>query len=448
MHLETAAEKSKASFMKKDNNGLPVTTSSDTVITAVNHFVNQIMSSGKGAGAILPAAEANQDNFLLQCYAAIFYLYPQDAISTAKATSYLTRAETLLQNANQRERMLYQATVAWQKLNYELAITLLTAITDIWPRDCLAAKVAEWMFYCTGQRYQAHRFLRMCQNMAEQNKNNNHFMAIHSFALELSGERESAYKLAMEALNIDALTPWAHHTLTHVYLLTAEFDKGITALESFRPLWQNILPSLRCHNTWHLSLLYLALLNEAKTEQLFLNDIWGHQPNSVLEQVDAIALLWRMEMAGMPQDKKWPDIVSHLHQNPLDHYMPFNNAHLIYALARTNDQKRITEVMKHLQSYADAQVGEIYKVWHHIALPLLQSCVAFANQDYKFACELMDPIMADVFCIGGSDAQDELFLQTYCLSLARSGQLTRAKNFFNQYLHHYEKTSLAKYWFS
>lgn len=435
--------------MKKDKNGLPVTTNSDEVILAVDHFVDQIMSSGTDAMPILDAATANPDNLLLQCYAAIFYLYAQEDKYTAKATSILKNSEYLLKQSNQREQLFYQAITAWEKLNYELAITLLIAITEIWPRDCLAAKIAEWLFYCTGQRYQAKRFLRMCENMAKQNKNNNHFMAIHSFALELSGKIEEAYKLAMQAIDIQKLTPWAHHTLTHVYLMTGKFDQGILVLEEFKPLWKNILQPLRCHNTWHIALLYLGLLNKEKAENIFHNDIWGFQPESILEQIDAISLLWRMEMAGMPQDKKWLDIVSHLSNHPLDHYMPFNNAHLIYALARVNDKKRIAEVMQELKSYAKSQVGETHKLWHDIATPLLQGCVAFAEQDYQRATTLLDPIMAgDVFAVGGSDAQDELFVQTYYVGLVKSGQLNKAKNYFNTYLSHYENSPLANYWLS
>ncbi len=58
------------------------------------------------------------------------------------------------------------------------------------------------------------------------------------------------------------------------------------------------------------------------------------------------------------------------------------------------------------------------------------------------------PVIEKCFRLGGSDAQDELFLQTYLLSLLAIKKETEALDFFNMYLAHYTNTNLASYWFS
>lgn len=44
--------------------------------------------------------------------------------------------------------------------------------------------------------------------------------------------------------------------------------------------------------------------------------------------------------------------------------------------------------------------------------------------------------------------QDELFTQTYLLSLLRTQQKDKAHQFFSKHLSHYQNTPLAELWFN
>lgn len=432
--------------MKKDCFGLTVTTESDIAIDVINHFSQQLMCSGKHADAVLIAATQHPDNILIQCFAAAYNLFIQETASFSQASAYLQAAEKLLPIASQREQIFYQAICAWHKLDYELALTLLIAQTELWQRDCVAAKIAEWLFYCTGQKHQAKRFLKMCKKMRAHQRNNNHFMAIDAFALELNRKFDRSYTTAMQALDIDVATPWAHHALSHVFLMTNRVEAGITALEKFQPSWEDILPPLKGHNTWHLGLFYLANRDEQKVKKTYNEIIQLNLPEIMPQQIDSISLLWRMDMAGISQNENWEKIIPHLGQHPFQHFMPFNNAHCIYALARAQNITLATEVIKIIEQYAATQSGEKRRLWHTITHPLLRGCVAFAQQQYREASDLLQPVIENVFCVGGSDAQDELFLQTYFLSLRKSGQHKAATRFFKKYLAHYKNTALGDYW--
>lgn len=430
-----------------DSQDLTVSTPSPDALKATNHFIHQLLSSGNRAGDIVTAVQAHPSDLLLQCYTAAFYLYAQDNQLTAKAKVHLSEAEKLLSRGNEREVMLFQAIQAWSELNYEKSTTLFITITEIWPQDCVAGKLAEWLFYCTGQAYHAKRFLNMCDNMSSANRDNSHFLAIHAFALELNKRYEEAYSLATRAIEIEPITPWAHHALSHVYLMTGRIQEGITALEIFKPLWRNTLPSLSVHNTWHLGLFYIANRDKEKAIQLYQDDLWGTLPDMVGEQIDAISFLWRLDMAGISHDKAWADIILHLQDHARDHYMPFNNAHYIYALIRSSNYQEAGRAIHELEKYALDLSGDQFRMWHTITKPLLYGVAAFARGDYKDACGLLSPIMDEVFCVGGSDAQDELFVQTYYLSLLYSGHVQEASRYFDEHLSHYRDTALYEYWF-
>lgn len=433
----------------KTARGLAVTTDSTQAIGDIDYFHQQIVSSGKSADAVLEAAKNHVDNLLIQTYAAAFYLYGQEHTATNNATAYLLQAEKCLRTANLREKLTYQAVRAWQRLDYECAISLFTSIAALFPRDTLAIKFAEWLFYCSGQAFQAKRFLALCEKSAPENQDESHFLAIHSFALELCGHYSQAKVMAERAIDMDLLTPWAHHTLAHVYLLQNDISSGISCLRKLQPSWDKILPLLKGHNSWHLALFYLANRKKTETIELFNSSIFGIWPDTVLEQLDAISLLWRLDMAGFPQDDLFKEIAGHLNQHPYEQYTGFNSIHFLYCLARIDDEKAINRALETMITYAKAlQPGYAQNLWHNVTLPFCKGILAFVRKDYHASCDMLAPIITDCFQMGGSDAQDELFLQTYLLSLLRSKRQVEAEQFFAKYLSHYKNTPLAEYWFT
>ncbi|WP_392536389.1 tetratricopeptide repeat protein [Legionella sp. 227] len=430
------------------NRGLAVTTESVQVIESINHFHHQILGAGKEPHFILDAVKNHPDNLLLQVYAAAFYLYGQTDSATVLAKEHLLHAEKLLPTANLREKLTYQAVKAWMNLEYESALTILASLTALYPRDTLAAKFAEWLFYCAGQAYNSHNYLAFCERIAAHNQDESHFIAMHSFAAELSGHVTAAQQLAEQALTMEPITPWAHHTLAHTYLNTNNIAKGIEALETFRGSWDEISSLLRGHNSWHLALFYMALRQADKVMDLY-PVIFGLSPEIITEQIDAISLLWRLDMAGLPHLDRFNVLASYLNENPLMHYTGFNTVHYIYCLSRLGQEDAVRKALSSIETYAKTLAkGYNQTLWLSVILPLSKGIHAFVNNDFQTACDLMAPCISRRTEIGGSDAQSEIIAQTYFICLAQSNKLKAAQEFFHFHLAHYKGTPLAEFWFS
>lgn len=426
---------------------LPMSISNNQAKEAAAHFSYQVLSSGQEAENILMAAKQFTHSVLLQTFAAVFYLFAQTNSTDLKAKEHLKQAEKHLSESTVREKMWYQAIRAWSEFNYEQAITILMAIARQWPKDLLAVKLTEWLNYCSGQVVTAKRMLTFCQEIAKENRSNSHFLAINAFAYELDNQLEEAYCLASEAVNIEYNTPWAHHALAHYFLRSGQIKKGTEVLEGFKASWKNILKLLSEHNHWHLALHYLAQRDEQKTINYFNNNIWNNYPDIVLEQIDAISLLWRMDMAGMAYDTTiWQDIVGYIHQYADDHYLPFNNLHHFYALVKAGDEQTALAASAKLKAYSIE--NNAHPRWREVALPALNGVIAFAKKDYIAASEFFKPVIDDIFIGGGSDAQNELFTQTAMIAAIKAGDIKTSKRIFNTYLSHYDKTMLAAYWSS
>lgn len=423
--------------------GLPVNTTSVAAVDSINHFHQQIMSVGPYAKDILTAAKIHPQEILIQTYAAAYYLLAQEDNTTHLATHHLLKAAKSLQTANLREQLTYQAVCAWQRLDYEGAITLFTAITALYPRDTLAAKFAEWLFYCNGQFVHAHRYLALCERMAAANQDESHFIAMHSFAWQLTGNYANAKALAEKAIMLERVTPWAHHSLAHMYLLNHDWENGICCLQSLRDSWELIMPLLKGHNTWHLALFYLVNRNKSAILDLINSGVFDTMPDTVAQQLDIISLLWRMDLAGLSQDGLFHGIAKHLKQHPFEHYMGFNNVHFIYCLVKANEYVRLQKALSAMERYAlSLPRGSTQQLWQHIILPFCKGVVAFVHQDYHHASHLFKPMIERCFLMGGSDAQNDLFFQTYLICLIHCHQYKQARHFFNQHLAYYTNTPL------
>jgi hypothetical protein len=60
---------------------------------------------------------------------------------------------------------------------------------------------------------------------------------------------------------------------------------------------------------------------------------------------------------------------------------------------------------------------------------------------------LMEPVIGGCAQLGGSDAQIELFFQTYLLVLIHTNQKDKALQFFTEHLKYYNNTPLSDWWF-
>src|SRR5262249_13078351 len=110
---------------------------------------------------------------------------------------------------------------------------------------------------------------------------------------------------------------------SHVLIRQGRVREGLARLEVFLPLLATCSRPIHCHDAWHLALLHLEELDLAAAMRVFKAHIWGITPDFVVEQLDAIALLWRIEMAAGPMDAEWPAIAEHIAPRAAETFMPF-----------------------------------------------------------------------------------------------------------------------------
>ena len=413
----------------KDARGLDVTPDDATAVAAADDFAARLLRLDQGVEAILDAAKRWPDTAIVQLYAATFWLYGQTDGALETAAVHLRACDALAMNT--RERALHRALALWHGNDNLRAVEAMEAITTEWPSDLLTVKIAEFLYYVLGQQYLGPRFRAHMRRLEGAHAADPDFLAMTAFASELCGDYAAAETVAERALAIEPRNPWAQHALSHVLIRQGRVAEGLTRLESFLPLLATCGRPIHCHDAWHLALLHLEQLDVAAAMRVFRTHIWSITPDFVVEQLDAIALLWRIEMAAGPMDAQWPSIAEHIAPRALETFMPFMNAHYVYALARAERADALEAALAGVRARSAADDEEAKRVWAPVGRAVIEAAAAFGAGDRARAAALLDPVMPMMTSIGGSDAQDDLFRQTYLRSLQAAGRHVEAAAYFD-----------------
>jgi len=130
-------------------------------------------------------------------------------------------------------------------------------------------------------------------------------------------------------------------------------------------------------------------------------------------------------------DAQWPSIAGHIAPRALETFMPFMNAHYVYALARAGRADAVEAALAGVRARSAADDEEVKRVWAPVGRAVIEAAAAFGAGDRARAAALLDPIMPMMTSIGGSDAQDDLFRQTYLRSLQAAGRHAEAAAYFD-----------------
>ncbi len=407
----------------RDDRGLEVSTDSPDVLAALHRFRTELLSIGPGAGDVIAAADAHPGSFPLEACAAACGLFAQTPEGDALTATHLARADGLASAANPRERRFLEAVRQLAARRHALAADTLEALLEAHPTDLVAAKLLEFDYYLMGQQHSGPRFLATMDRIAEANQGDGLFQSMHSFALELTGRYATAIEVAESALSAVPVNPWADHTLAHALLKTGRIDDGIAAAERHRASWDTRAPFIRAHNSWHLALMHLEQLDRAGAYRVVDEAILSDETPLLVQAMDVISLLWRIEMAGgeVP-DADWQRLADMAAPEAAGAYCAFQSAHLHFALARAGREAELAAARQAIEADVPGLAPPEQGVWLQVGLPLLSGVTAYARGDHAGAARHLEPLFTALPAVGGSDAQVDLFRQTLVLALLGAGR--------------------------
>jgi tetratricopeptide (TPR) repeat protein len=424
----TTAQASTRGTELTDRWGVPLQGATPAGAAAFDEAVECLLAlAGDPAERAQSAVAAAPGLILARVYRAYLSLYATTADGAAAAAAILAEPDWAPGGPgalHQREALHMQAARAWAAGNWTGAARALERALVANPRDALALKVAQDLYFFLGRRLDLRDVAaRVLAHWPEGEPGWGYVQGIYAFGLEENGDYAQAQARAEEALTANARDVWSVHAVAHVHEMQGQHRSGVTFLTATAPDWQDSYFAV--HNWWHQGLYYLELGDLDGALALYDGPIRSGRSLEWLDIVDAAALLWRLALYGADVTDRAArladDITPLLDSAPI--YV-FNDWHAAMALSLAGRHDRSQRVL------ADSRylsVGTNRAAADRAGLALISGFAAFAAGRPGDALDQLIDIRDRASAVGGSHAQRDVIDLTLIAAAARTGDLALAR---------------------
>ncbi len=390
-----------------------VTTSSEEAVAALDEAVLSYMAIRLDTGEKLKAAfAADPDMPMAHITRGCFLQLFAHRVFDPKIDESIAGAEAMIEKcgATPREKMHFEALKAWRAGHIRETLAKWEEILLDYPHDIFALRLAHYLhFYMGDCRNMRDSVARVSHAWDESVPGFGFVEGLRSFGNEECGNYALAEEAGRRAADINPEDIWAVHSVAHVMEMQGRHREGIAWLEGMSPHWRSA-NNFRYHTWWHLSL--FCLEDEAFDQVLDLYDkeIRADKTEDHIDLCNATALLSRLEMQEVEIGDRWEELGEICARRIEDNIFAFHDAHYVTALTASG---RDAEARKMLDAVAKAARADTTEacVYDDVGVALCEAMVAFRAGDNDRVVELLEPVRYEVYRIGGSHAQRDLFAQ-------------------------------------
>ena len=117
-------------------------------------------------------------------------------------------------------------------------------------------------------------------------------------------------------------------------LTQGRIEEGHAFMEDVSATWTGLNSFMVTHNWWHQALFALEMERHEEVLDLYDQQVWGVAKDYSQDQINAISLLARLELAGVDVGNRWQDLGNYLASRVQDQVLPFLDMQYLYGLAR------------------------------------------------------------------------------------------------------------------
>jgi tetratricopeptide (TPR) repeat protein len=310
----------------------------------------------------------------------------------------------------------------------DAALAALPVHLNAWPRDALVLGTTAFtngLIGSSGRAGQKRALLDLLEGLAPSYGDDWWFTAHHGMALSENGQRDAARPKIDRSLAQNPNNPWAAHARAHL-----SYEEGDSnAARAFLNSWLTTYPRnglLYSHLSWHLALGDLDAGDTAAAFRLFREafspDVHSGPPRGKVN--DAVAFLWRWELAGHPRDAEAWRMMHDFATSAFPRAgVAFSDIHIALAQVVAGNDLGL-----------EARARQIDELAHQDRYPsgpcvpaVLHAFAAFERRDFCAAIDALQPIAGELERIGGSRAQLDLVVFTLLKAYLGAGRLDDAR---------------------
>jgi hypothetical protein len=409
--------------MQRDHLGNPITGERDATLRGIDEFIEGYLAYETRAERVLIAADADPESCMANVYAGILWMLLEAPEGASRAAKYLAAAMRAAPSATRREQLNCAMLRAWVDDDLERSIRLCDQLSDEFPRDLAIVKTHQYFEFNRGN---SAEMLRIALKVGAANSDVPYVYGMKAFGYEQCHLLEEAESEARAALAMRRKEPWAQHALAHVFLTRGRMDEGAQFLEDAANTWSGLNSFMLTHIWWHLALFYLSQGREREALRVYDEHCWGIAKHYSQDQVGAVSLLARLEIAGIDVGSRWHDLGDHLQARARDTMQPFLSLQYLYGLARAGRPEAKT-LLEAVREQAERAPAFTRTAWREVALPGCEGLYCYAHGEFERAWHHLSVAVPRMAEAGGSHAQRDLFEQILLDAARGSGRWPAAQ---------------------
>jgi tetratricopeptide (TPR) repeat protein len=405
-----------------DRWGVPVRAGTAEAVALLDEAIEDLAAlAGDPVGDAEAAVAADDSLVLGHIFLAYLALYGTTPEGVAAAAEILKRLDVAV--VGEREAHHLRAARSWAEGDWEAATRSLERALLRHPRDLLALKVAQDLYFFLGNRLELRdSAARVLPAWAHGLPGWGYVQGIYAFGLEENADYRQASARARAALDHNPRDVWSVHALAHVFEMEGSHRDGVDFLSASAPDWSASYFAI--HNWWHRCLYHLELGEIDEAIRLYDSPIRAARSTEWLDVVDASALLWRLWLFGVDVADRAAQLAADIDDLVGEPVYIFNDWHAVMAFGLAGDRARVERVIladRHLTAPTNRRAAE------RAGLDLLEAFAAFADGRPGRAIDLLIDIRPRASAVGGSHAQRDVIDLTLIAAAARAGDDSLAR---------------------
>ncbi len=427
--------------MQADRMGHRVTTDSRDASTAFDRAIDSYVGWRTDImDHIAQANEADPDFALPYAVKGIFMLGLRKPEIVAPATKLLAAAENARPPESNREHRYIEALAALINGEITKAVAHYEAIAVENPRDILALRLAQLELFWLGEvAWMRDISERAAPSWRDGDPRLGALHAVRAFGLEETGDYAAAERHGRAAIDLDPTDSWGAHAVAHVLVMQGRLSEGVAWLETLSGNWGDA-NHIRHHNWWHLALFHVEGRNYDAALEIYdkkLRDLdsplMKAVPDFLVDIQNDVAILQRLELRGLDVGERWADIADLAAGRIGNHLSPFTSAHCALALAAAGRMDSAEELVRQMRAFAATEQNSLAPRYALAAIPAAEAAIAYRRSEYARVIDILMPARRNLWQMGGSHAQRDLFFQLLANSALKLGRKDILTVFFEEH---------------
>ncbi|MEM9147180.1 MAG: tetratricopeptide repeat protein [Pseudomonadota bacterium] len=405
--------------MRADDWGNPLSTSSSAAAAALQTATTAFLGWRTDTMAHLTAAlEADPDFALPHALRGLIIAGLRKPELLAKAQGCLAAAHAARPPMSGREQGYIHALEATLAGRITEAAAAYEHMVRAHPRDLFALRLAQFELFWIGEAdWMRDISERASPYWSRAVPGFGGFQAMRAFGLEETGEYALAEVCGREAVQLDPTDCWGTHAVAHVLVMQGRLGEGAAFVSGQKNNW-SAANHIRHHLWWHLALFEIERGDYAAALAIYderLRDLASPLmqavPDFYVDLQNDVALLQRLELRGIDVGARWEPIADLAAERIGNHTNPFTSPHAVLALAAAERLEAAEEALEAMRAFVIEDGGVLAARYQLAALPASEAALAHRKGDHAAVLAHLLPARRNLWQMGGSHAQRDLFFQ-------------------------------------